>query len=161
MKGRSPSSSIPKKPSDAATVEIRKARLADACAIAELSGQLGYPATEKEMAQRLSKLLRLRQNLTLIAETPAHQTIGWLHVSVTPLLEVPLRAEVNGLVVDENQRSGGAGAALLKAAERWARAKGCKTMSVRSNVIRERAHEFYLRHGYEHYKTQKSFRKTL
>jgi GNAT superfamily N-acetyltransferase len=142
-------------------MEIRKARLADARVIAEFSGQLGYPATEKEMARRLSKLLRLRHNLILVAETPAHQTIGWLHVSVTPLLEVPLRAEVNGLVVDENQRSQGAGAALLKAGEQWARSKGCKSMSVRCNVIRERAHEFYLRHGYEHYKTQKSFRKTL
>lgn len=144
-----------------AKVEIRKARLADARAIAELSGQLGYPATEKEMAARLSKLLRMRLNLTLIAETSAHQTIGWLHVSVTPLLEVPLRAEVNGLVVDETQRSQGAGAALVKAAERWARSQGCQSMSVRSNVIRERAHEFYLRNGYQHYKTQKSFRKTL
>ena len=37
------------------------------------------------------------------------QVIGWLHVSVTPLLEVPLRAEVNGLVVDEQRRSAGAG----------------------------------------------------
>jgi N-acetylglutamate synthase-like GNAT family acetyltransferase len=148
-------------PPPTAKVEIRKARLADARAIAELSGQLGYPATEKEMAQRLSKLLRMRLNLILIAETAAHQTIGWLHVSVTPLLEVPLRAEVNGLVVDENQRSRSAGAALLKAAERWARVQGCQSMSLRSNVIRERAHEFYSRHGYEHYKTQKSFRKTL
>jgi hypothetical protein len=34
-------------------------------------------------------------------------------------------------------------------------------MSVRSNVVRERAHKFYERGGYEHYKTQKSFRKPL
>jgi GNAT superfamily N-acetyltransferase len=82
-------------------------------------------------------------------------------VSVTPLLEVVLCAEVNGLVVDETQRSAGTGAKLLQAAERWAAEKGCKSMSVRSNVVRERAHEFYLRNGYEHYKTQKAFRKYL
>jgi len=34
-------------------------------------------------------------------------------------------------------------------------------MSVRSNVTRVRAHSFYERNGYEHYKTQKSFRKPL
>jgi len=34
-------------------------------------------------------------------------------------------------------------------------------MSVGSNVIRERAHKFYERNAYEHYKTQKSFRKPL
>jgi len=82
-------------------------------------------------------------------------------VSKQPLLEVEVRAEVNGLVVAEGQRSFGAGARLLAAAEDWARKHGCKSMSVRSNVIRERAHKFYERHGYEHYKTQKSFRKPL
>jgi len=34
-------------------------------------------------------------------------------------------------------------------------------MSVRSNVIRDRAHKFYERQGYEHCKTQKAFRKRL
>jgi GNAT superfamily N-acetyltransferase len=87
--------------------------------------------------------------------------IGWLHVSVTFLLEVPLRAEVNGLVVSEGHRSRGAGAELLQAAERWAQSRKCLSMSVRSNVIRDRAHKFYERHGYEHYKTQKAFRKPL
>jgi hypothetical protein len=28
-------------------------------------------------------------------------------------------------------------------------------------VLRERAHAFYLRHGYQHAKTQKSFRKII
>jgi len=148
-------------PQPSAKLQIRRARLGDAAAAAELSRQLGYPASGKEMKQRLSKLLRLRHNAILVAETLSREVIGWLHVSVTPLLEVSLRAEVNGLVVDEKRRSAGAGAKLLRAAERWAKSKGCKNMSVRSNVIRERAHTFYLRNGYQHYKTQKAFRKNL
>jgi GNAT superfamily N-acetyltransferase len=87
--------------------------------------------------------------------------IGWVHISVTPLLEVERRAEVNGLVVNENLRSRGAGGSLLNTAEKWARKMGCTGMSVRSNVIRDRAHAFYLRQGYEHFKTQKAFRKAL
>ena len=143
-------------------VEIRKARRPDAKAIAELSGQLGYPATEPEMADRLVKLLqRGRENVVFVAEDTDRNVIGWLHASVTHLLEVPLRAEVNGLVVAEGHRSAGAGANLLQAAESWAKLKGCKSVSVRSNVIRERGHAFYLRNGYEHYKTQKAFRKDL
>jgi len=146
---------------DRERIAIRKARLRDAGVIAKLSGQLGYPATEREMAERLAKLIhRPGDGVVLIAEDSG-EIVGWLHVSVTPLLEVPLRAEVNGLVVDEGKRSQGAGAKLLKAAERWAAGKGCKSMSVRSNVVRERAHGFYLRHGYEHFKTQKAFRKSL
>jgi GNAT superfamily N-acetyltransferase len=148
--------------SPADKVDIRRARLGDAPAIAELSGQLGYPTPEKEMADRLAHLVRHpRFGAVLIAETSDGKIIGWLHVSVTPLLEVPLRAEVNGLIVAEGQRSSGAGAKLLKAAEAWAKFKGCVSMSVRSNVVRDRAHSFYLRNGYEHYKTQKAFRKAL
>jgi GNAT superfamily N-acetyltransferase len=148
------------KPADRLT--IRKARLGDAYAVAELSGQLGYPTPEKDMADRLARLLRNpRFGTVLVAETSARQVIGWLHASVTPLLEVPLRAEVNGLIVAEGHRSASAGEKLLQAAERWAKGKGCDGMSVRSNVVRDRAHVFYLRNGYEHYKTQKAFRKKL
>ena len=142
-------------------VRIRKARQADAARIAVLSGQLGYPATTKEMAVRLRQALRARDGVCLVAETNEGGVIGWVHASVTPLLEVERRAEVNGLVVEERVRSRGAGWLLLEAAENWARKRGCKGMSVRSNVIRERAHMFYLRNGYEHYKTQKAFRKSL
>jgi GNAT superfamily N-acetyltransferase len=97
----------------------------------------------------------------LVAELPNKTVAGWLHVSVANLMEVEKRAEVNGLVVADGQRSLGAGARLLEAAEEWSRKRGCKDMSVRSNVIRERAHKFYERNGYEHYKTQKAFRKPL
>ncbi len=141
-------------------LRIRRARLSDAARLAELSGQLGYPASRAEIVQRMKRMRRAAQHAIFVAESDK-TVMGWLHVSVTPVLEVPLCAEVNGLIVDEAQRSVGTGAELLEAAERWAASKGCKSMSVRSNVIRERAHEFYLRNGYEHYKTQKAFRKYL
>jgi GNAT superfamily N-acetyltransferase len=142
-------------------VGMRRARESDAARIAELSGQLGYPATEKEMKPRLRDVIKDRDAACFVAESPDGVVIGWIHVSTTPLLEVKRRAEVNGLVVDAAARSGGAGAMLLGAAEKWASGKRCKSMSVRSNVLRERAHGFYLRNGYEHYKTQKAFRKGL
>ena len=55
----------------------------------------------------------------------------------------------------------GIGKLLMERAEMWAREHGCKIVSLRSNVIRERAHAFYERLGYKHVKTQKSFRKVL
>src|SRR5215831_18030036 len=142
-------------PGSADGVEIRRVRLSDAPSVAELSGQLGYPTSAKEMADRLAHLIRHpRLGAVLVAETSEGEVVGWLHVSVTPLLEVPLRAEVNGLIIAEAQRSSGSGAKLLQAAEAWAKSKGCSSMSVRSNVMRDRAHSFYLRNGYQHYKTQ-------
>jgi GNAT superfamily N-acetyltransferase len=143
------------------SVTVRYALPRDAARIAELSGQLGYPASAEEIRQRLRMLKPLSRHAVFVAINSEGDLIGWLHVSVTPLLETALRAEVNGLVVDEHQRSLGAGAQLLDAAEKWARARRCQSMSVRSNVVRDRAHGFYLRHGYEHYKTQKAFRKKL
>ncbi len=142
-------------------LRIRRAKRADAPRIAVLSGQLGYPATAAQMGKRLLGIKPASQHAVFVADSPEDGVIGWVHVSRQPLLEVEIRAEVNGLVVAEGQRSLGAGAQLLAAAEEWARKHGCKGMSVRSNVIRERAHQFYERHGYEHYKTQKSFRKPL
>jgi len=113
------------------------------------------------MRARIRNIKPAALHAVFVADSKKDGVVGWLHVSKNPLLESDMRAEVNGLVVAEGQRSLGAGAVLLDAAEDWARKHGCKGMSVRSNVIRERAHKFYERNGYEHYKTQKSFRKTL
>jgi 3-methyladenine DNA glycosylase AlkD len=130
--------------------KIRRARVADAERIAVLSGQLGYATSTKTMAKRLKNALGDNRGACYVAETGGLGVMGWIHVSVTPLLEVERRAEVNGLIVDERARSSGIGLCLL-----------CTGMSVRSNVLRERAHGFYLRHGYEHFKTQRAFRKSL
>ena len=142
-------------------VKIRRARADDAPQLAQLSGQLGYPTTAAEIKKRLRRLKPASQNALFVAESPGAGVVGWAHVSVTHLVEVGTRAELNGLIVAERQRSLGAGARLLQAAENWAHKRGCPSMSVRSNVIRERAHKFYERQGYEHYKTQKAFRKEL
>lgn len=142
-------------------VTIRRGRTSDAARLAKLSGQLGYPATATQILERIHRLKTDTRNALLVAETRDAGVIGWAHVSVNYLLEVGTRAELNGLIVEESVRSLGAGAKLLEAAERWARERGCPVMSVRSNVIRERAHKFYERNGYEHYKTQKAFRKAL
>jgi GNAT superfamily N-acetyltransferase len=150
-------------------MKIRRARRGDAASLAELSGQLGYPATSAQIAKRFGKLAPASRHALFVAEwkdagsnrRAAGSLVGWLHVSITNLVEVDTRAEVNGLIVAEGHRSLGAGARLLGAAEEWARRHGCGSVNLRSNVLRERAHKFYERQGYEHYKSQKAFRKKL
>jgi GNAT superfamily N-acetyltransferase len=142
-------------------VVIRLVRSADAPRIAELSGQLGYPATTKEIAARLRKLKTAEPNALFVADSTGSGIVGWAHISVNHLVESGTRAELNTLIVAEGQRSLGAGARLLEAAEAWAKEHGCPSISVRSNILRDRAHAFYQRQGYEHYKTQKAFRKIL
>jgi GNAT superfamily N-acetyltransferase len=146
---------------DGASVKIRIARRSDAERIAQLCGELGYPASPAQIAARLRQLTPATKHAVFLAESAQAGVIGWVHVSTSHLLESDMRAEVNGLIVAEGQRSGGAGARLLQAAEDWARKRGCLGMNVRSNVIRERAHKFYETNGYEHYKTQRAFRKAF
>ncbi len=76
-------------------------------------------------------------------------------------LEEPPFAELAGLVVADSARGIGIGAALLAAAEAWARAAGFALMRVRSNVVRERAHRFYEREGYCRVKAQAVFHKSI
>jgi GNAT superfamily N-acetyltransferase len=63
------------------------------------------------------------------------------------------------LVVSETARGQRVGSALLAAAEAWAREQGFASMRVRSNIMRERAHRFYLREGYTEKKRQAVFLK--
>jgi GNAT superfamily N-acetyltransferase len=142
-------------------LKIRRVEQSDAERVAMLSGQLGYPATSAQILQRMKRLKPASEHAVFVADLPGTGIVGWLHVSVAHLIDSETRAEVNGLVVAESHRSLGAGALLLDAAEEWARQHGCTAMNVRSNVIRERAHKFYERQGYEHYKSQKAFRKAL
>jgi GNAT superfamily N-acetyltransferase len=142
-------------------VTVRKVRISDAPRIAKLSGELGYPSTAANVAKRLRALRPTEHHAVFVAETKTGGVVGWLHVSISRLLELDVRAEVNGLIVSESQRSRGAGAQLLAAAEAWAKQQRCEAVNLRSNVIRERAHKFYLRQGYEHYKTQKAFQKAI
>src|SRR5580704_15339435 len=98
-------------------LKIRRAKTTDAAQLAVLAGQLGYPATAEQMRARLRKIHPASQNAVFVADSAKDGVIGWLHVSREALLECDVRAEVNGLVVAEGQRSLGAGAQLLAAAE--------------------------------------------
>jgi GNAT superfamily N-acetyltransferase len=140
--------------------EIREAQPQDFPRIAELAGQLGYPSSPQEIAERLGGMKRSNEHAVFVAQL-AGEVAGWLGVYVCRMVEADARAEISGLVVDEKFRSQGIGPLLLARAEEWAREKGCRAIGLRSNVIRDRAHSFYERHGYKHTKTQKSFRKGL
>jgi len=139
---------------------IRTARLDDAEAIATLSGQLGYPATSEQIAGRLEAILNREGMGTFVAEVDGI-VVGWIHMFGCERIESESSAEIGGLVVANGHRGAGVGAQLLAAGERWARGRGYDVVRVRSNVLREHAHRFYQREGYEPVKHQAVFLKTL
>jgi GNAT superfamily N-acetyltransferase len=140
--------------------EIREAQSQDYARIAELAGQLGYPSSPNEIAGRLTGMKNSNEHAVFVAQLGG-EIVGWVAVFVYRVVEADARAEISGFVVDERFRSQRVGMHLLARVERWARENGCRAIGLRSNVIRDRAHAFYQRHGYAHTKTQKSFRKDL
>ena len=147
-----------------APASVRVATLEDAERIADLSGQLGYPATPEEIVRRLRRLEDDPQHVVYLAELRegprSGPVIGWIHVQECHMVASDPRAEVAGLVT-EGHRGRGAGRLLMEHAEQWARSRGCREVLLRSNVIRAEAHAFYEKLGYETLKTQKVFRKFL
>jgi PhnO protein len=145
----------------ATAISIRPARSDDAAALAELSRQLGYPTDVTIMSARLARVRDARVGEVFVAVDEQATVIGWTHVVPRLHLEEIAFAELAGLIVADGARGSGAGAKLLHAAETWAAQNGFERMRVRSNVVRERAHRFYLREGYAERKRQVVFEKPL
>ena len=140
-------------------LNIRKATVTDAPAIARLSGELGYPVDARVMAERLERFLQREEHVVFVAETT--EVVGWIHGAEHELLEVHRHCEIWGLVVADGQRGKGVGRRLVEAVEQWTLGRGLAEISVRSNVIRPESHPFYERIGFSRYKTQHAYRKRL
>jgi GNAT superfamily N-acetyltransferase len=140
---------------------IRPALSIDAPELAALTGELGYPSTAGELERRVEPLLGDPSHLLLVAVGADDRAVGWLHATVRRQLDSDDFVEVVGLVVGASQRGAGVGAQLLARAEAWAVGHGVALVQLRSNVIRERAHGFYLRAGYERVKTSCLFRRRV
>ena len=127
---------------------IRAAGPHDLERIAVLFGQLGYPNDPAQLATRLAAAPAGDTMQVLVADD-GDTVIGAAVVHLMAPLHVPDRwALLSALVVDDAYRSGGIGAALLRAAEAFARERGCAQLELSSNMARTRAHQFYERHGY-------------
>ena len=140
---------------------IREATPNDVVRIAALSGQLSYPSTAAEVTQRLRELPQDGSHVVFVAEDRTGCVVGWAHVYALHFVGSDSRAEVAGLVVDEVCRGTGVGKALMARVEKWAREKKLAAVSLRSNVVRKPAQEFYEKLGYKVIKTQHAFRKML
>lgn len=148
-------------PAESSSITIRSARLSDAPRLAPLAGQLSYASVPDQVAARLRDILSDPHHAVFVAEDKNGALAGYADVFVLRTAASNPRAEIAGLVVDEAVRSKGIGRLLMERVESWAREQGCAEASLRSNVIRDRAHRFYENLGYRVNKTQKSFRKLL
>ena len=139
---------------------IRPATAGDAADLARLCGELGYPTSAAETADRLRIVEESTRGEILVAVVDG-RVAGWMGVREDAALESGTYAELTGLVVDAEHRGRGIGEALVARAAAWARERGHRRLRVRSNVVRERAHRFYERLGFVVAKRQAVFDKAL
>jgi GNAT superfamily N-acetyltransferase len=136
---------------------IRKALASDCGVVAQLAGELGYPASVESIERRLVQLLGQEdRDAVFVAETEGYVT-AWIHIARVDSLENDPIAEIRGLVVTEALRGRRIGTALVAAAEQWAVQQGFTRVRVRSNITRKQTHTFYERLGYVTPKSQKVF----
>lgn len=138
---------------------VREALLTDAQRIASLAGQMGYEVSVAHVERQLERVHD--EHAILVAVVPRAGVVGWIGIALREAITHGPSADVDGLVVEDEYRGNGIGEMLIGAAETWARRHGCGSLRVRSNVVRERAHAFYNRLGYEVVKTQHVFTKPL
>jgi GNAT superfamily N-acetyltransferase len=141
-------------------VEVRPVEEGDTGGVAALVEQLRYEATAAEVAERLADVAGDQEAEVLVAESDG-TIVGWIHVYGVTWVQMGRFAGVAGMVVADGRRGEGIGSLLLEEAEAWAQRRDYPLFRVRSNVIREQAHAFYLQRGYRTEKQLFSFLKDL
>jgi GNAT superfamily N-acetyltransferase len=140
---------------------VRLADPEDAEQVARLCHQLGYPVSTREARERIQQIREEAGHVLYVAELTDDRLAGWVHAHMHSLVVADLCAEIGGIVVDESCRGRGIGRLLMQHVEAWARGHGCEAVSLRSNIVREGAHTFYKKIGYDNIKTSLTFRKLL
>ncbi len=131
------------------TTRVRPAAPDDNAAIAALMEHLSYPTDAGTMGARMERLTALPGYAAWVAESDGEvigmvgAMIGWPFVYDSPY------ARILALVVDPAHRGRGAGAALVRTVEDWARAQGASSLHLTAGNQRTEAHKFYARVGFE------------
>ncbi|MFA6059817.1 MAG: GNAT family N-acetyltransferase [Taibaiella sp.] len=135
---------------------IRIMGSADAAVVNTLSAQLGYVHSVQETLERMQHLLQSEYDCLLVALW-GDDIAGWVHAFKTTRLEAGNYTEIAALVVDEQFRGKKIGEQLVNAIKEWGLQQGYRKLVVRSNVLRNRAHHFYLICGFTEVKEHKVF----
>jgi GNAT superfamily N-acetyltransferase len=129
---------------------IREATRDDAAAVAALLGELEYPSSPAQAAERLERIASDPSMWVIVAEVESEIAgLAALHVQNLVERDEP-GCEVAGLVVGQRFRRRGIGERLMEALEDEARRRGAKVMVLNTAHRRADAHAFYEALGYEH-----------
>lgn len=144
---------------------IREARASDAKEWLRMRCLLWSDATPEEHAAEIAEYFAVRDSLvTLVAERSDNSLCGFLEASVRDYAEGCQTLGVGyieGWFIDEDARRQGVGAQLVRAAEAWARSRGCREMASDCLLENDISLAAHLCLGYEEVERAIHFRKTL
>jgi GNAT superfamily N-acetyltransferase len=127
---------------------VRAAIARDAGAIAELMTMLGYPASEREMEERLGRLLAVGDAAVFVAEADG-EVAGVVALSLIHVLERDRPScRLTALAVRPESRRTGIGRALVAAVEEEARRRDCFRVEITVRPERHEAHALYAACGF-------------
>lgn len=130
-------------------MNVRRAEIIDAVAIARLMPQLGYERTVDEVRARIEELSGSNSDAIFVADRDG-RIAGVASIHLVPMFHAAGSiARLTALVVDQSVRRSGVGAALVRAAEAFGTAGGCERMELTSGDHRTEAHRFYETIGYQ------------
>jgi GNAT superfamily N-acetyltransferase len=128
---------------------IRPAVAGDSAQLATLVGELGYPANEDFIQEKLTQLSSIPGTKIWVAEQDG-EVIGLLSFSILPLLHVSGGlGRISALVVGSHSKGRGIGKRLVAEAEHFAWNNACARIEVTSGEHRADAHAFYQAMGYK------------
>jgi N-acetylglutamate synthase-like GNAT family acetyltransferase len=137
-------------------ISLRKVKISDSKHLTALSNQLGYSTNENLIRERILNIIERHDHCIYIAQKN-NEIVAWIHAFVALRIESDAFVEIGGLVVSEVHRKQGVGKALIDEVVKWAKEKDIPKVRVRCNTIREGAHTFYEKIGFEEVKEQKVF----
>lgn len=133
---------------------IRDARPGDWPEVSGLLAELGRPdvrgTEDAEPARALFETYLERPDIEAYVAELDGRVVGFVNVEFRSRLNfLTPEAWIPELIVGEDARGKGLGAALLRRCEEAARERDCWSLSLESASWRERAHAFYVREGME------------
>jgi N-acetylglutamate synthase-like GNAT family acetyltransferase len=141
-------------------ITIRSAQKEDCSGITELTNQLGYPSTFEKISEIMDLVLAHDDHQVYIAEKD-DKIVGYIHLIQSMRIGSNPFVEIAAFIIDESVRQIGVGSSLIKETEGWTNGLGLKDIRIRSNIIRQDAHNFFQNRGFQNIKTQAVFLKHI
>ncbi len=139
------------------SITVREATPGDFGALLRLLAQMdesmyrGRAVADEGELRALYEAILADPDQRLFLAEDGGRPVGSAHLMVLRHFDSSLSrsAVVEGVIVANDYRRGGVGAALMRAAAEAARAVGCYKLDLTSNMARRGAHRFYSRLGWK------------